>query len=324
MNDNLLTNEEMSALLPDNDREESRDKKLQAVPYNFRRPDRLSKEQVRGLYLLHDTFAQNLSSNLPLFLRTICEVNLISVEQQPYSEYLKGLPDPTTLFKFAVDSLRGAFAIEFSPSIAFPTIDRMLGGEGKPSNEKRAATELELKILEGFLDVITQNYSEAWNPIAEFKTEALARETRPQMLQIVAPNEVVVTVIYQMQIGEVQGSMSICLPVGMIETVIDKFTQSSYTSTKTTPPEATFAFLQTLSMVRLPLEVHLENVFASVNDLMNLAVGDVIRSNHRVDKPVKISISRFEKYSGALANLEGKTVVQIKHEVEQKRAMAEA
>ena len=269
MSENLLTDEELCALMPEKDqRGEARERRHQAVPYNFRRPDRLSKEQVRGLYLLHDLFAQNLSSNLPLFLRTICEVNLISVEQQPYNEYLRGLSDPTTIFTFAVEELRGIYAVELSPSIAFPTIDRMLGGDGgKGSIEKRAATELELKILEGFLAVINASYSEAWKPIVEFKTEPVGRETRPQMLQIVAPNEVVVTVVYQLQVGEAKGTMSVCLPVGILEPVIGKFTQSSYSSTKSTPPEATFALLQTLSNVRLPVAAHLEKVPAAVSDL---------------------------------------------------------
>lgn len=324
MSENLLTNEEMSALLPVKTNDETRERRHQAVPYNFRRPDRLSKEQVRGLYLLHDTFAQSLSSNLPLFLRTISEVNLISVEQQPYSEYIRGLADPTTIFSFAVESLKGAFAIEFSSSIAFPIIDRMLGGEGKISTEKRPATELELKILEGFLVVVTSNYSEAWKPIVEFKTDSVGRETRPQMLQIVAPNEVIVTVMYQMQIGEVKGTMSICLPVGMLETVIGKFNQSSYASTKITPPEATLALLKTLSGVRLPISAHLDEVSTVVSDLMNLSIGDVLRTNHRIEKSVKVSVGGSVKYAAKLATLDGKKIVQISDKKDQKSAPATA
>lgn len=321
MNKDLLTEEEMSALLPSNDSrgDEGRDRRHQAVPYNFRRPDRLSKEQVRGLYLLHDLFAQSLSTNLPLFLRTMSEVNLISVEQQSYGEYIRGLSDPTTIFTFAVEALRGAFAVEINSTIAFTVVDRMLGGEGLPNKEKRAATELELKILEGFLSIITDNYREAWKPVVEeFKADPVGRETRPQMLQIVAPNDVVVTVVYQLQIGEIKGAMSFCLPVALLETVIEKFTQSAYTSNKIAEPEATFALLQTLSRVRLPVSAELGKVSVSVSDLMNLAVGDVLKTSHRVEKPVNVLIDKSTRFTGRLAALEGKKVVQIIEQSEQK------
>ena len=321
MSENLLTEEEMSALLPENENgEESRERRHKAVPYNFRRPDRLSKEQVRGLYLLHDLFAHSLSSNLPLFLRTFSEASLISVEQQSYSEYLRGLADPTTIFTFAVEALRGVFAVEINSSIAFPIVDRMLGGDGETNNEKRAATDLELKILEGFLSVITDNYSEAWKPVVEFKTEATGRETRPQMLQIVPPNEVVITIVYQLQIGEAKGAMSFCLPVAMLETVIGKFTQSSYSASKTPAPEATFALLETLSQVRLPVSAELGKVTARVSDLMTLSAGDVLRTDHRVEKPVKVLIGKSAKFAGQLAALEGKKIVQISEQNEQKSA----
>ncbi len=325
MNKDLLTDEEMSALLPENDGRgenggESRERRHKAVPYNFRRPDRLSKEQVRGLYLLHDLFAHSLSSNLPLFLRAISEVNLISVEQQSYGEYLRGLSDPTTIFTIAVEELRGTFAVEINSSIAFPIVDRMLGGDGKTNNEKRAATDLELKILEGFLPIVTDNYREAWKPVVEFKTETVGRETRPQMLQIVPPNEVVITVVYQLQIGEAKGAMSFCLPVAMLETVIGKFTQSSYSASKTAAPEATFALLETLSNVRLPVSAELGKVAARVSDLMNLAAGDVIRTDHRIEKPIKILIGKSLKFTGQPAALEGKKVIQISEQSEQKSA----
>lgn len=322
MNKDLLTEEEMSALLPETESgEESRERRQnKAVPYNFRRPDRLSKEQVRGLYLLHDLFAHSLSSNLPLFLRTFSEVNLISVEQQSYSEYVRGLADPTTIFTFSVEALRGTFAVEINSSIAFPIVDRMLGGDGAANNEKRAATDLELKILEGFLSVVIDNYSEAWKPFVELKTEPTARETRPQMLQIVPPNEVVVTIVYQLQIGEAKGAMSFCLPVAMLETVIGKFTQSSYSASKTPAPEATFALLETLSHVRLPISAELGKVAARVSDLMNLAAGDVLRTDHRVEKPVKILIGKTAKFAGQLAALEGRKIVQINEQTEQKAA----
>ncbi|MBA3440793.1 MAG: flagellar motor switch protein FliM, partial [Pyrinomonadaceae bacterium] len=98
MQSDLVTNEEMSALLKSTDSSGAgTDRRQRVVPYNFRRPDRVSKEQVRSLYMLHDLFSHSLSSSLLIFLRSVSEVSLISVEQQAYVEYLYGLPDPTVI-----------------------------------------------------------------------------------------------------------------------------------------------------------------------------------------------------------------------------------
>src|SRR5262245_66158930 len=131
----LVTEEELSALLDNNTGTAGAagaDKQRRIIPYDFRRPDRISKEQVRSLYLLHDSFSHSLSSSLPIFLRTISEVTLISVEQQAYVEYLYGLPDPTVIFTLAMHPLQGVAVLELNPSVAFPVIDRMLGRAGRP------------------------------------------------------------------------------------------------------------------------------------------------------------------------------------------------
>ncbi|MDX2029397.1 MAG: hypothetical protein SF339_01925 [Blastocatellia bacterium] len=129
-NNPLVTEEEMSALLESGASASvgvGTDRRRRIVPYNFRRPDRISREQVRSLYLLHDMFSHTLASSLPVFLWTIAEVSLISVEQLAYSEYLQGLPDPTVIFTLSMDPLQGMVALELSPSIAFSVVDRMLG-----------------------------------------------------------------------------------------------------------------------------------------------------------------------------------------------------
>jgi len=299
--------------LPDSsaDAVRERERRRRIVPYNFRRPDRLSKEQVSSLYLLHDTFAHSLSSRLPLFLRAVSEVNLISVEQQSYADYLRGLSDPTTIFTVAAKALRSVFVIELNASIAFPVIDRMLGGEGRGLSETRAATEVELKILEGFLAIVAENYREVWKTHVEFEAEIINRETRPQLLQIVAPNEIVATVAYQVEIGDAKGMMSICLPVVMLESVIKKFSQPSSSDDNANSPDATFSLLKAVSSLCFPVTSDLETVSTAVSDLMALSVGDVLRTNHSVEKPVNVCIADSVKFVGRLAALDAQMVVRI-------------
>jgi len=311
-NDELLSAEEMSALVPPPRTADAAERgKRPIVPYNFRRPDRLSKEEIRSLYLLHDLFAHALSSSLPLFMRSVSEVNLISVDQQSYGDYQKGLADPTCIYTVSAKSLHGVFAVEFGSSIAFPVIDRMLGGEGLGLSSPRAPTDLELKVLEGFLAHVNENYREAWATHLDLETEIVGRETRPQLLNIIPPNGIVVTIVYQVQIGDAKGLMSICLPVEMLEPVIKKATLSAYSSGIPTSPEATNALLRKVSTVNFMVTSDLEKVAASVSDLMGLAVGDVLRTSHSVDRPINIAIADLTKFAGRLGSHEGKLVVQI-------------
>jgi flagellar motor switch protein FliM len=311
--ENLLTSEEMDALLPDTGTGAAaeRDRKSRVVSYNFRRPDRWSKEQIRGLYLLHDLFAQTLSSSLPLHLHSMAEVNLISVDQSPYSEFMRSLPEPTTLFTVAVEPEGGVLAVDLSPTIAFPIIDRMLGGNGAEKQGEKVATDLELKILEAFMGTVIESYSAAWEPVNKIKAKIVGRETRPQMLQIVAPNETVVIVAYQIQVGDSRGTMSFCLPVGLLEPVIDKFTRSTYASEQAPNHTATLSHLKNLAGVRLVLTAELAETPAAISDLATLSVGDVLKTNHRVDMPVNVKVGGLTKFAGSVASFDSRMVVQV-------------
>lgn len=313
MSEEILTSEEMSALLPENTGKTAveRDRKEKITSYNFRRPDRLSKEQIRSLYRLHDLLAQTLSSSLPLFMRAFTEVSLISVEQQSYVEYIRGLSDPTNIFTFSVENLRGSFAVEINSSVAFPIIDRMLGGDGENLDEPRPATDLELKILESFLTNVIDDYRQVWKHLIEFETALTGRETRPQVLQIASPNEVAVIIAYQLQIGESIGLMSICLPIMMLESVIEKFNPSSYESVKTTSPETVRALLENVSETDFSVECRLAPSPAMLTDLVNLRIGDVLRTTHKIENPVNICVGGVPKFKGKVAAHDGKIMVRV-------------
>jgi flagellar motor switch protein FliM len=313
----LLTEEEMSALLggpEDGNHPPGSEKKRNTgkiVPYDFRRPDRVSKEQVRSLYLLHDMFSHSISSSLPIFLRTISEVTLISVEQQTYVEYLHGLPDPTAIFTLSMHPLQGVMVLELNPSIAFPIIDRMLGGPGQPLKDPRACTEIEQEILEAFLKVVVDDLREAWNPLINLELYLTGRETRPQMLQIVSPNEVVISIVFHVQIAEARGMMSLCIPAINLEPIIQKFSQSFYSRSRDIDPVQINTLINTTSLVKFEVAAELHGTKASMDDLISIAPGDVLKLNHRVDQQVEVSIAGIVKFNGDLMSQNGNTAVRI-------------
>ncbi|MER3427143.1 MAG: flagellar motor switch protein FliM [Pyrinomonas sp.] len=306
----IVTKEEMRALLGAN-AEPMSEKRHRVVPYNFRRPDRLSKEQVRSLYLLHDLFCNSLSSSVPVFLRTISEVTLLSVEQQAYVEYLYGLPDPTAIFTLSMQPLQGLAIIELNPSIAFPIIDRMLGGPGIPLGEARAVTEIEQKILEAFLKLVADDLREAWRPLIELDLQIVGRETRPQMLQIVAPNEVVLSIVFHMQIGEARGHMSLCIPAVTLEPIIQKFNRSLYSRNRDVPPEQTRALLDTLAMVSFPIAAEARGTKVPLEDLLRIAPGDVLKLDHPVDQPIEVSVGGSVKFRAELISHRGRKAIYL-------------
>ncbi len=304
----------MSALLGTNEEANERleqRRRPRIVPYNFRRPDRLSKEQVRSLFLLHDMFAHSLSSSLPVFLRTLSEVTLVSIEQRAYVEYLTGLPDPTALFAVSMHPLDGAAILELNPSIAFPVIDRMLGGAGKELDEARAVSEIEQRIIEGFLGVVIDDLRLAWHPLVELDLEITSRETRPQMLQIVAPNEVVLVILFDVQIGESRGLMSLCIPANILEPLVEKITPSSYTRHAETAPTDTRRILDTLAQVEFTIAAELRGTRINAEDLLHITKGDVLRLDSRIDAALDVSIGGKVKFSGTLVNVEGRTAIQL-------------
>ncbi|HWQ35098.1 MAG TPA: flagellar motor switch protein FliM [Blastocatellia bacterium] len=319
MSKDLLTTEEMSSLLESGAAAgmgampgpAAGDKRRRVVPYDFRRPDRVSKEQLRSLYLLHDLFAHSLSSSLPIFLRAISEVTLISVEQQAYVEYLYGLPDPTAIFTLAMHPLQGMAILELNPSIAFPVIDRMLGGQGETISAPRPVTEIEQRILEGFLKIVIDDLREAWKPLVELDLQITGRETRPQMLQIVAPNEVVLAIVFQVQIGEARGMMSLCLPAITLEPILQKFNQSLYSRIREVPAGQTRALLDSMARVEFPVTAEITGTKAAVDDLMRLAPGDVLRLEHAVTEAVSISVGGVAKFEGSLVARGKRMAVQI-------------
>ena len=181
--------------------------------YDFRRPDRVSKEQLRSIRNLHDKFARNFSSNLSSFLRTITDISLVSVDQMTYGEFLMSLPDPTSFNIISMIPLQGNAVLEINPSLIFPIVDKLLGGQGLPLFQVRELTQLEMTIIDGIIQLVLTDLEDVWTqivPNVRFKKEL--SDNSPPVIQIVAPNEVVVLIVFEVKFGEATGMVNLCLP----------------------------------------------------------------------------------------------------------------
>lgn len=313
----LLSEEELAALTDAKSKDAASglgvEKRHRIIPYDFRRPDRVSKEQVRSLYLLHDAFARNISSSLPVFLRATSEVTLVSVEQRAYFEYLSGLSDPAAIFKLSMEPLQGIAILEMSPMVAFSVIDRQLGGPGVQLPETRALTEIEQRVMEGFLRIVNEALHAAWKPILDIEFQNVGSETDPKLLQIVPPNEIVLSIVFHIQVVDVRGTLSLCIPALNLEPILQKLNESAYSRRHPeVPPEQTRAILDKLTAVPFPVAAELRGTTATFRDLMQLAAGDVMRLNRRVDEPIDVSVGDIVKFRGVLGVQDKRTAVYIR------------
>lgn len=253
------------------------------VPYDFRRPDRVSKEQVRSIHLLHDRFARELSTSLSAYLRISTEVALVSVETFNYSEFLMSLPDPTVFCSLGLAPLESLGALELNPNVAFAMIDRMLGGRVAPGPTSRALTEIEQNVVDGVLGLILESLGTAWRRILDIQFRIHARETRPQILPVAAPGDAMVLVVFDVHVGETRGTLNLCLPAALCASV-----PQGWQSARRDPSPAESRHLaRNLGRVSVPLTAVLRTELAA-GDILALRPGDVISLGRPVRLPVEV------------------------------------
>ncbi len=284
------------------------------VVYNFRRPDRVSKDQIRSLHFLHDRFARNVATALSAYLRSVTDVNIMSVEQFTYSEFLMSLPDPTAFYALAVQPLDVLCALEINPAVAFTMIDRMLGGQGRGAAPSRALTEIEQNVIDAVVKLICDNLTETWHQIVDAQFKVSGRETRPQMLQVAAPNEVVVLLGFDIRLGEARGMLNLCVPASIIESVGASFTQSWHRTRREPTESDRRHLLGNLSRVKLRVSANLDTGLPA-RELLALVPGDVVSLGHLLRHPLEVRVQGSSKFTGRLVVHEGLAAVRVDREI---------
>jgi flagellar motor switch protein FliM len=271
-----------------------------AAVYDFRRPDRIAKDQLRSIHLLHDNFARNLASSLSGYLRAYVIVNLVSVEQLSFAEFTQCLQSPTVLVSLGMKPFDGNAVMELNPSLVFPLLEMLLGGNGKGGVLTRETTEIEQSILDTLFRIILHDLGLAWQMVANINFTVEGRETEPQLLQILAPNEAVVSIGLEIRVGDTVGLMNIGMPSIIIKMLKHKFDQQwSVRKTDSTVAEQT-RMLNLLKPTKLHLDARLEGPTLLVQDLMTIEPGHVLNLDHPLNRPLRLIVNGQSKYLGNL------------------------
>jgi flagellar motor switch protein FliM len=278
--------------------------------YNFRRPDRISREQIHSLHYLHDRFARSAGTALSTYLRTEFEMSLVTVEQRSYGEFVAKLADPTAFYALAIPPFSELGALEIHPSMAFAMIDRMLGGGGQGLDTPRALTEIEQHVVDSVVKVLLEGLTETWKPVVELAFGIRGRETRPQLLKVAAPNEVIIMLAFDLRMNEVRGTFYLCLPEAVVEATSSQVAQAWQRQRRELTPDERGWLTQSLEQVPVTLVPEIVTHLPA-SEIAALAVGDVIGLGVRSDQAIDLRVGGVAKLRGHLAVEHGRIVARV-------------
>ncbi len=272
-----------------------------AVTYDFRRPDRIPKEQLRSIHLMHDFLSRNLASSLGAYLRAYITVSLVSVEQISFGEFQQYLPTPTSISNISMKPMEGNAVLEMNPSLVFPMLDMMLGGKGESvAVEVRELTEIERSIMEGVVRIVLHDLKETWAPVAEIDFNIEGTETQPQLMQILSPNEAVVAIGFEITLGESRGMMNLGIPSIIVKMMGQKFEQQWSIQRRSGSDAEQNEMRSLLNRVPLNIEARMTGASIQVKDLLALEAQDVISLDIPVRRPVELRVNGRGKFLGEI------------------------
>lgn len=289
------------------------------TPYDFKRPERVGKEQMRALQTLHEGFGRNFGAALSALLRSIVEVKLTSVDQLTYSEFVFSLENPTCFNLLRAEPLEGNLILDINPSILYPIIDRLLGGgrEGGPL-ARRPLTEIEMRLVSRITGLFLEELRHAWENVLELQLEVVQVESNPQLVQIVPPNEVVVLIGFELTLGDIRGMMNLCIPYNSIERIGSKLSANSWVAygRRQATPESVQQISQSLYTSLVELEVELARTRIGTGDLIGLRVGDIITTEKDIHSPLTVSVERVPKFHAHPGAFKGHKAILVEGVIE--------
>jgi len=304
----ILSQDEIDALLTtvstgeEEAQEESiEDDKLRSIiAYDFKHPNRVSKDQIRTLENMHENFSGHFGSTLSAILRTIVDVDLVSVDQITYSEFIMSLVTPSCTYTFAAPPLEVGCLLDFNPTLTFSLIDRMFGGTGKIMETERELTSIERTVVSRLAGKLYHDLERSWENIVKIEVEPKSFETNPQFIQIVPPGETVVVVSFQIKLFQSTGLLTLCYPYVSLEPIIQSLSAQNWidASKKKTLEADRDTNMVNVKLIEADVSTELMATTIRVKDFLKLRKGDIVPTESRIGEPASIYISKRKKFLG--------------------------
>lgn len=265
--------------------------------YDFRHPKLISKDQMRTLHMLHDTFAKSFANTLSLYLRTIVNANLALVEQFTYGEFIMSLPNPTCMSVFSMQPLEGLAILEINPVLVFVIVDRLMGGGGQAPKEIRELTEIENQIILTVINMALDKFQETWKHVTQLRCALEGRESNPQFAQITTLTDNVLLITLNVEIGENTGMASLCIPIATLAPVLGYLSAQKWISSGQRAAAAAArqcaGFLEDTDVELLAV---LGTARMTINELVSMQPGDVVVLDRHAEDDVVLNVENTPKF----------------------------
>jgi flagellar motor switch protein FliM len=268
------------------------DEKQKIKPYDFRSPQKFSKEHIRTLELIHDNYARIISNYLTAQVRSTVKVKIESVEQITYEEFIHSVPNPTILTVFKMPPLNGSILFETNPQFVFQIIDVLLGGNGGGKYKMREFTDIDKNIIRHVNKGLIGNMKLAWEDVMSVEPEIEGLETNPALNQTMAPTEPVALITFSVEMNKSNTFINICIPYLSIEKVLDKLIVQYWfqENNEELLNESREKLKTRLNVVKVSLTSILGSTNITVDDFLKLTIGDVITLDNKSSSPIKLLV----------------------------------
>lgn len=281
--------------------------------YDFRNPQKIAKDQLRTLEIIHENFGRLFQTFLSGYLRTPVKISILTVDQFAYSEFSNAISNPAFLSIIDFKPLNGQILMDISTNVVYAMLDRLLGGDGTEKQEVRAFTEIELSLLDNMMIKVMPLIQEAWGNVLQLNPRLDKIEVNPQFAQIVPPNETIALVTMNIEVGSTEGMLNICVPHLVIEPILDKLSTKYWFSTaqKELSEKEIQVIKERMLDTRVPVRVELGSTCVRIQDVLDLQKGDVIKLNTGAEDMAQVRIGSQVKFLGDIGVSRNKMAIKI-------------
>jgi len=266
--------------------------------HDFRRPSKFAKDHLKTLNIIYDNYARLITNFLTGYLRTLVQVDVISVEPLAYIDFSNSISNPVILAVVDFTPLTGSIIYEIAPNIAFALVDRILGGKGSSMEKIREFTEIELAIIERIIMQVLNLMREPWENVIAIKPRLERIETNAQFAQIISPNEIVALITLSARVGGAEGMINICIPHMVVEPIVSKLSTKFWFSTveKELTSETISAIENKIKSTAVPVRALLGKTTITVNEFLELQPGDVLQMDTNVNGDLEVMVGDLLKF----------------------------
>src|SRR5438477_11946805 len=282
--------------------------------YDFRRPDRFSKEHIRAIQNIHETFARVTASSLSSYLRSATTVSLSSIEQVVYDEYVHQLANPTLVNLVELQPLPGRIVVEMNMNLGLAMLDRMMGGPGQVNARRNELTDIEMALLRSLGATVSAGLKDGWTTVADLQPVLVETVLNADLVQAALPGDIAALLLFEIHTLGLNGTISICVPHPVIEPLMDRLNTQAWFSSgsrKNGSEDDRLKLADGIRGARLPLAVELGSTTITVGELMDIREGDVIRLDRGLDAELPVLAGKRARFMGRPGTLGGNRAIQI-------------